>query len=237
MPTYRLSELVDLSAVPEFKLHGFLVRRVKRPHDLEAVCRFRHDVYQTEGFLAPGAFPEGTMTDAFDAEAEHIIAYSRKGEICGAMRVTTPSADGLPTQHVFNVDIARIVRAGVIDIGKFAIAKRFRARLLVPFLKAAIEAALANKAPSIVAFFPDKLAESYSELGCPSFVLPELPLSERFVSSRKPLQPYFDHAVIRPRLFVVQRLLQGLGLPAPEFLDGHDFAPKGTAPSESSRAL
>ena len=213
------------------------MRRVKRPHDLEAVCRFRHEIYQSEGFLASGAFPEGTMTDAFDAEAEHIIAYSRKGEICGTMRVTSPSANGLPTQQVFNLDIARIVRAGVIDIGKFAIAKRFRARLLVPFLKAAIEAALANTAPSIVAFFPDKLADSYSELGCPSFVLPELPLSEQFVASRKPLQPYFEHAVIRPRLFVVQRLLRGLGLPSPTFLDGHDFAPKEAAHPEPSRVL
>lgn len=211
------------------------MRRVKSPDDIEAICRFRYEVYQSEGFVSPGAFPDKTMTDEFDEAAQHVIAYSRKGEICGTMRISTPASGSLPTQQVFNLDIATIVSGGVIDIGKFAIAKRFRARLLVPFLKAAIEAAIANKASSIVAFFPDKLAETYAELGCPSFVLPELPLIDRLAENRMPMQPYFEHDEIRPRLFVVRRLLQGLDLQVPSFLDKSDTVVRATLPPNTSR--
>ena len=215
---FRIAEILDLTAPPIFQYHGFNIRRVRSPEDLDLICRFRYQVYSDEGYLGPRAFPGNTMSDRFDQSAQHIVAYARDGSIAGSLRVVLPEPNGLPTLDVFNVKVDHLLARGVVDVGKFAIVKKYRARLLTPLLKAIIESAVANKAPFILAFCPDRLALGYSELGCASTTLPELPLVDRLVRNRIPMKPYFENDEIRPRVFSIRAILLRMGVELPPFL-------------------
>lgn len=72
--------------------------RVTEPSDLEALFRFRHEIYVEQlGWLPPT--PAGLIRDEFDDLAFNYAAFDDGGFIVGSMRVVPDSPFGLPLEH------------------------------------------------------------------------------------------------------------------------------------------
>jgi ribosomal protein S18 acetylase RimI-like enzyme len=73
--------------------------RVNDPSELEALYRFRHDIYVDDiGWLEP--HPSGLIRDGYDDLAYNYAAYTSGGLMVGSVRVVPDSATGLPLERV-----------------------------------------------------------------------------------------------------------------------------------------
>jgi N-acyl-L-homoserine lactone synthetase len=92
--------------------------------ELEAVYRLRYEVVVERGWAPPAAMPKGIERDRYDDLAVQIAAWDG-GKLAAAQRLVFPQ-DGLPlpTEEAFALTIQP--RGRVVDVGRSAIASRYR---------------------------------------------------------------------------------------------------------------
>ncbi len=128
----------------------FEVVRVTEPSDLEALYRFRHEVYVDElGWLPPD--PSGLLRDGFDDLAYNYVATDGDGKVVGSMRVVPDSPAGLPLERVAPLDGFRDGARNLVELCRLVVRSDHRgSRLGGLLMKAGYQRAVIQKASHIV---------------------------------------------------------------------------------------
>jgi predicted GNAT family N-acyltransferase len=96
----------------------------RSPVDLEAVYRLRHDVAIAEGWMPPGAFPDGLEHDTDDPEAVQVAGWDDERIVATARLVPTTPGRSLPTESAFQLTVPD--RDRVVEVGRVCVAAPYR---------------------------------------------------------------------------------------------------------------
>lgn len=84
---------------------GITIRTVSSQEEIKVIFRIRYENYLRKGYISQS--PAGIMTDQWDELPGTVhFAALLKGNIVGAVRLVTDSANGLPMERVFVKEIA-----------------------------------------------------------------------------------------------------------------------------------
>ena len=186
---------------PVVSLGGFTARPAEA-HVLDDLFALRYEAFHDRGYLEPGAWPDGRMEDAFDADALHLELRDPEGALAGTARIVTHGPRGLPVQTLFDFDPVR-PGAGLGEIGRLAIHRRWRGRRapLVTLVRAAVQNARLAGYEEIYAFIPHRSIRAYGHLGIPVWELPVRAPSPENVAARRAMAGYFASEDPRVVLF------------------------------------
>ena len=205
LPRFRL--LVDsIEGGPVVQSDGFTYFQAKSPEERERVYRLRHRLYAEEGYLDPTAFPEERLHDEFDADAIQLLAVDRAGEPAGTLRIVFDSARGLPIERVFPFEAPGVARERLVEISRFAIARRFRGghrEVLSGFGKLCHLSIRARGITHWCAFMPVGFRDSMASLGLDHQEVATPPPSAAHRDARRALDGYFSRQDVRTYLMRV----------------------------------
>jgi long-chain acyl-CoA synthetase len=179
------------SAPSESAATGF-VARPAAPDRHRELYALRHEVFARAGHLAPGHFVDGLLTDAFDAHAVQFALDDAEGRLAGTARLV-PAIHGLPVEALFDFEGLGIPRHSLGEVGRLAIAPRWRARRapVVTLVRAALDHALSLGMTHVYAFVPARAVRGYASLGLPVWELPVHPTRTAHLAARAAMAPYF----------------------------------------------
>lgn len=92
----------------------------------EAVFRLRYRVAVEHGWANPVDFPTGLESDAFDAEAVHIVGWDGDALAATSRLILPKSGRPLPTEEAF--DLVVEPRGRVVNIDRLTVAPRYSDR-------------------------------------------------------------------------------------------------------------
>jgi long-chain acyl-CoA synthetase len=162
------------------------------PERYDALFALRHTVFSRAGHLAPGHYLDGRLRDAFDAHAVQFALDDAEGRLAGTARLV-PATEGLPVEALFDFEGLGVPRHSLGEVGRLAIAPRWRARRapIVTLVHAALDHALALGMTHVYAFVPARAVRGYAALGLPVWELPLRPVSAATRAARAGMAPYF----------------------------------------------
>jgi len=125
------------------------VTRVVEPSDLEALYRFRHEVYVEDLGWLP-SHPSGLIRDGYDDLAYNYAAFDGDGAIVGSMRVVPDSAAGLPLERCAPLNGFRTGKK-LVELCRLVVHPELkRSRLGVLLMKAGYQRAVMHGASHIM---------------------------------------------------------------------------------------
>ncbi len=172
---------------------GFVAGPAETGHD--ALFALRHEVFASAGHLAPGHYADGRLRDVFDDHAVQFALHDAEGRLAGTSRLVPADAEvGLPVEALFAFEGLGIPRHSLGEVGRLAIAPRWRARRapVVTLIRATLDHALSLGMTHVYAFVPARAVRGYASLGLPVWELPLSPPDARRLAARAGMAPYFD---------------------------------------------
>jgi N-acyl-L-homoserine lactone synthetase len=114
----RLSERLLAAAAP------LRVALATTAAEREAAYRLRYEQVVARGWAPRAALSPGTESDAYDAEALHVVAWHGNAA-AGTLRLVLPSTGRrLPVEAAFELDVEP--RGAVVEAGRLVVAPEFR---------------------------------------------------------------------------------------------------------------
>jgi hypothetical protein len=190
-------------------MHG-LTFRIATQADMDALYRFRFDVYTDEGYVNPDDYPDKLFSDQFDPFSISVITL-KNNRIIGCGRATRWSDLGLPVFQFFSIKLpAEIDRQSMVEMGRFMVdrAHRGKARLatLGMLLQLRTYVRSDHSIKCLIAFMSNKVRNAFSEI-VPFKILDEYPPEKKHLQARTLRQGYWDKRVIHPVIAESSQLL------------------------------
>ena len=189
--------------------HG-LAFRLATPTDIDALYRFRFDVYAGEGYVDPDDYPDKLFSDQYDPVSASVMTI-KNGLIIGCGRATHYSELGLPVFQFFSIDLPEgINEQSVVEMGRFMVDPSYRgkARLATLGMSLQLRSYVRSRASTkwLIAFMSNKVRNAFHEI-VPFRVLNQNPPQKTHLEARTVRQGYWDKGEIYPVIAVSSQLL------------------------------
>ena len=190
-------------------VHG-LQFRVASATDMDALFRFRFEVYTGEGYVDPEHYPDQRFSDQYDPYSVSVLTLKR-GQIIGCGRATHYSELGLPVMQFFNINFpAEIDLPTVVEMGRFMVGPQYRGKSRLATLGMSLQLSHYVKTDSsakwLVAFMSEKVRKAFYEI-VPFQILDENPPEKTQLEARTVRQGYWDKGEIYPVIAKSSELL------------------------------
>lgn len=97
--------------------------------NMNKVYRFRYEMYCLEyAFLKKEDYKNGVEEDEFDKDAIHIVAFDKKNNVCGMLRILLASKTVLPTEKEYDLSehVKDLKRTQFAEISRFVVLKEYK---------------------------------------------------------------------------------------------------------------
>ena len=189
--------------------HG-LTFRLAMPTDMDALYRFRFDVYTGEGYVDPDDYPDKLFSDPYDPFSASVMTI-KNGHIIGCGRATHYSALGLPVYQFFSIDLPEeINKQSMVEMGRFMVDPVYRgkARLTTLGMSLQLRSYVRSHTSTkwLIAFMSNKVRDAFHEI-VPFRVLNQNPPQKIHLEARTVRQGYWDKGEIYPVIAESAQLL------------------------------
>ena len=192
----------------QFK-HG-LTFRVATQADMDALYRFRFEVYTGEGYVNPDDYPDKQFSDQYDPFSISVITL-KENRIIGCGRAIRWSELGLPVFQFFSIKLpVDIEPESIVEMGLFMVDPAYRGKARLATLGMSMELRSFVRSDSskkwLIAFMSNKVRDAFHEI-VPFEILDEYPPEQKHLEARTIRQGYWDKGVIHPVIAESSQLL------------------------------
>jgi len=178
--------------------------------DMDALYRFRFDIYVGEGYVNPDDYPDKRFSDQFDPYSVSVLTL-KDGQIIGCGRATHYSELGLPVMQFFNINFPmEIDLPTVVEMGRFMVDPQYRGKSRLATLGMSLQLSHYVKTDSsakwLIAFMSEKVRNAFHEI-VPFQILEENPPEKAQHDARTLRQGYWDKGEIHPVIAKSSELL------------------------------
>ncbi len=177
---------------------------------MDALYRFRFDVYTDEGYVNPDDYPDKLFSDQYDLFSVSVITL-KGGRIIGCGRATHWSDLGLPVFQFFAIQLpADIELQSIVEMGRFMVnpAHRGKARLATLGMSMELRSHVRSDSSTkwLIAFMSEKVRNAFYAI-VPFEILDQHPPEQNHLEARTIRQGYWDKGVIHPVIAESSQLL------------------------------
>ncbi len=183
---------------------------IASPENLDALYRFRFNIYTGEGYVKPEDYPDKRFVDQYDPFSTNVITL-KNGRIIGCGRVTHYSDLGFPVNQFFRITLpAEIKEQSMVEMGRFMVDPLYRGESRLVTLGMSLQLRSYVRSDDsikwLVAFMSEKVRNIFHEI-VPFTVLEQMPADKEQLEARTMRQGYWDQGEINPVIAEASQLL------------------------------